>query len=120
MKIKVDENLPTSVATSLRSRGLDAHTVAEERLAGTKDPNLLEVARAEDRMIFTLDRGFGDIRAYPPGSHPGIVVFRLDADDAETARAAALQLVDHHDLEDLRGAIAVVQRGTVRVRRPPS
>jgi hypothetical protein len=69
-------------------------------------------------MIFTLDRGFGDIRAYPPGTHSGIVVFRLDDDAAPGARTAVLQLVEHHDLDDLRGAIVVVQHGALRVRRP--
>lgn len=27
-------------------------------------------------MLITLDRGFGDVRVHPPGSHPGIVVPR--------------------------------------------
>lgn len=118
MKIKLDENLPASVAVLLRERGFDAHTVADEDLVGASDPRLLEAVVVEDRMIFTLDRGFGDVRAYPPGTHPGIVVFRLDGDAASSARTAVVQLVDNHDLDDLRGAIVVVQRGALRVRRP--
>jgi hypothetical protein len=26
---------------------------------------------AENRLLVTLDRGFGDVRPYPPGSHGG-------------------------------------------------
>jgi predicted nuclease of predicted toxin-antitoxin system len=117
VKIKIDENLPASVAELLRDRGVDAHTVAEEDLAGAADPDLLDALRDEDRMIFTLDRGFGDIRRYPPGTHPGIVVFRLDDEAPAAVRIAVVQLVEGHDLEDLRGTITVVQRGTLRVRR---
>ena len=68
-------------------------------------------------MIFTLDRGFGDIRRYPPGTHPGIIVFRLGDEAPAAARTAVVQLVESHDLDDLRGTITVVQRGTLRVRR---
>lgn len=120
MKVKVDENLPLSVAELLRERGVDAHTVHEEDLAGTTDPDLLDVMRLEDRMILTLDRGFGDIRRYPPGTHPGVVVLRLSDESAPAAREAVAQLVENHDLDDLRGAITIVQQGTLRIRRPPT
>jgi predicted nuclease of predicted toxin-antitoxin system len=117
VRIKVDENLPASLAGAVRERGFDAESVGEDCLVGAADNALLDVAGPEDRMVFTLDRGFGDIRAYPPGTHPGIVVFRLDTGAAD-AKAAVLQLVDNHDLDALRGAIVVVQRGMLRVRRP--
>jgi predicted nuclease of predicted toxin-antitoxin system len=119
VKVKIDENLPVSVAAHLRELGMDAHTVHEEELAGTTDPDLLDVMRLEDRMIITLDRGFGDIRRYPPGTHPGVVVLRLTDESAPAAREAVAQLVENHDLDDLRGAITVVQQGTLRIRRPP-
>ncbi len=118
MKIKVDENLPGSVAALLRDRGIDADSVNEEGLSGTPDPDLLRVASDDDRMIFTLDRGFGDVREYPPGTHHGIVVFRLEGESAPAATAAVIQLIDNHHVEDLRGAITVVQHGTHRIRRP--
>jgi predicted nuclease of predicted toxin-antitoxin system len=117
VKIKVDENLPASVAVALRARGLDTHSVVDEGLGGTDDPTLLRHVTIEDRMIFTLDRGFGDIRRYPPGTHPGIVVFRLDDESAATACAAVLQLVTSHDIDDLRGTITIVQYGILRIRR---
>jgi predicted nuclease of predicted toxin-antitoxin system len=118
VKIKVDENLPTAAAAALVERGFDAHTVSQEGLAGTLDASLIEVARAEDRMVFTLDRGFGDIRSYPPGSHPGIIVFRLKEEAAPAAVAAVVSLIEHHDLEAFRGTVTVVGHDTLRVRRP--
>jgi predicted nuclease of predicted toxin-antitoxin system len=118
VKIKLDEHLPTTVALQLRQRGFDVHTVRDEDLVGSGDAELIRRASGEGRMIFTLDRGFGDVRSYPPGTHPGVVVFRLDEESAPAATAAVLQLVDHHDLDSLRGTITVVQRGMLRVRRP--
>jgi predicted nuclease of predicted toxin-antitoxin system len=94
VRVKVDENLPASVASLLRERGFEADTVIEEGLAGAIDDDLLAAAREGDRMIVTLDRGFGDIRRYPLGSHPGIVVLRLADESALATRAAIMQLLD--------------------------
>ena len=118
MRVKVDENLPASLVSLLRERGIEADTVIEEGLAGSTDEDLLAAAREEDRMIVTLDRGFGDIRRCPPGSHPGIVVLRLADESALATRAAVMQLLDNHDLENLSGTITVVQHGSLRIRRP--
>ena len=97
MRVKVDENLPATVASLLRERGFDADTVIEEGLGGSTDADLLAAVREQDQMIVTLDRGFGDIRRYPPGSHPGIVVLRLADESALATRAAVIQLLDNHD-----------------------
>ena len=55
------------------------------------------------RMIVTLDRGFADIRRYPPGSHSGIVVLRLADESALASRSAVVQPLDNHDLEGTVG-----------------
>lgn len=37
---------------------------------------MASVCLAEGRALATLDLGFADIRAYPPGHYPGLVVLR--------------------------------------------
>lgn len=69
MKFKLDENVPALVHATLVGSGHDAHTVAEEQLAGANDDAVLEASLAEGRVLITLDLDFSDIRAYPPGSH---------------------------------------------------
>jgi predicted nuclease of predicted toxin-antitoxin system len=118
VRIKLDENLPVSLAVALVERGHDVETVADEGLGGATDARVLGQATSEGRMIFTLDRGFGDVRAYPPGSHPGIIVLRPVDQSARAATLLALVLVDEHDLADLTGAVAIAQPGRLRVRRP--
>ena len=118
MRVKLDENLPASLLGLLRDRGLSVDTVAEEGLTGCADSAVLSAATSEDRMVITLDRGFGDIRQYPPGTHGGIVVLRLRSDGADAVRDAVESLLNHHDLADLIGAITVVHDDTLRIRRP--
>lgn len=118
MKIKLDENIPGAVAGVLRSRGHDVDTVLEESLGGRDDPTVLGAAMDEGRLLLTLDRGFGDVRAYAPGTHPGIIVLRPDDQRVPTVVAMVEMIVDHHDVDELAGCITVVQRDVLRVRRP--
>ncbi|MCK9879123.1 DUF5615 family PIN-like protein [Frankia sp. Ag45/Mut15] len=120
MKVKIDEGLPVSLAERLATFNIDADTVFSEQLAGRTDPEVLAAASDDGRIVFTLDRGFGNVRAYPPGSHRGIVVFRLDDQAARTVISAVENLVAQHDLADLADAITVVHRGLLRIRREDS
>ena len=74
MKFKLDENLPASSAAILETAGHDIDTVIGEGLTGALDPEVVAAATAAGRILISLDRGLGDIRRYPPGSHAGIVV----------------------------------------------
>lgn len=118
MKIKLDENLPLSARPVLEKAGHDVDTVHDEELAGSRDPEVLAAATAAGRLLITLDRGLGDIRSYPPGSHSGVLVLRLPEQSASTVCAHLTSLVTSHDLDALAGAVTVAQSGLLRVRRP--
>jgi predicted nuclease of predicted toxin-antitoxin system len=99
LRFKLAENIPGAVAGILRSRGHDVDTVLEESLGGQDHPTVLHAATDDGRLLLTLDRGFGDVRAYPPGTHPGIIVLRPDDQRVPTVVAMVETLVDHHDIE---------------------
>ena len=93
MKFKVDENLPTEYASILGGAGFEADTVSDEKLSGASDSVLSERCCTEDRVLMTLDLDFANVRAYPPKSHPGIVVFRSKSQDKPTLVALLKRLV---------------------------
>ncbi len=116
MKFKLDENLPELVRESLGEYGHDTHTVADEGLAGAQDETVLQACVFEDRILITLDLDFSDIRAYPPGSYPGIWVLRpakqtFKAIDALGRAGVRLSLV-----ERVRGQLWVIDEKRVRIR----
>jgi hypothetical protein len=74
-------------------------------------------AAADERLLITFDRGLGDIRAYSPGSHAGILVPRPSAQSARTVAAALAKVVAGHDLTTLGGTVTVAQRGLLVIRR---
>ena len=64
----VDENVDVRVEAPLSAASHDVATVVGQDLGGAVDPVVAETVRAEGRILVTLDRGFADLRAYPPGS----------------------------------------------------
>ena len=120
MRFKLGENLPVSLAADLQASGHDAETVFDENIQGADDPQIISHARAERRVLITFDLDFSDIRNYPPGSHPGIVVFRLASQDVDSCRSALLRATAQLDETEFSGNLLIVENARVRVRRPDS
>ena len=118
MRVKLDENIPVSAAVVAQQLGHDADTVTSEGLIGSTDSEVLAAATGDGRLLVTLDRGFGDVRAYPPGSHGGIVVLRVESQDAAGVTEAVRSFLSSDEFGDLTGCIVVVRGHLVRVRRP--
>ena len=118
MKFKLDENLPVSSAAILTSAGHDVDTVTQRGPDRRAGPDVVTAATAAGRILISLDRGLGDIRTYPPGSHAGIVVLRLTDQSAAAATKAISDLASLADPDSLAGAVAVLQRGLLRIRHP--
>ena len=76
MKIKLDHNLSRHLRFSLETFGHDVDTAFDEGLTRSTDRELLYEASAQDRILFTLDTDFLNLKAYPPKRHAGVVVFR--------------------------------------------
>ena len=93
MRFKIDENLPVEVVELLTTGGHDAVSVVSQGLGGTDDPEVATICNSEDRCLLTLDTDFSDIRVYPPGSHPGIIVFRLAKQDKLSILAVTSRLL---------------------------
>ena len=75
MRFKLDENLPLQLERLFTEFGHDAVTVLDQGMGGTADSHVASACLREDRVLLTQDTDFADIRMYPPGEYPGIVVF---------------------------------------------
>ena len=116
MKFKLDENLPELVRDALTELGHDAHTVAAEGLAGAHDGAVLDACVAEDRVLITLDLDFSDIRAYPPGSYPGLWVLRPPKQTFKAIEALVRAGLQLSTVERVAGQLWVIDEKRVRIR----
>ena len=116
MRVKLDENLPVQLRHLFAESGHDAATVLEQGIGGATDEDVASVCLAEDRALVTQDIGFADIRAYPPGNYPGIVVFRLTSQARDVLLAAGASLIDVLSRSSPIGQLWIVEDARVRIR----
>jgi predicted nuclease of predicted toxin-antitoxin system len=117
VRVKLDENLPKRLVSVLIDLGHDVDTVVGEGLKGAKDEVLWPAVQKAGRFLITKDLEFSDARRYPPGTHRGILVFRL-SDDRSRVVALRLELVFRAEsVEAWGGCLVIVTDHKVRVRR---
>ena len=119
MKIKLDENISRHLKSLLKQEGHEALTAAEQGLLGKTDIEIGAAVKTEGVLLFTLDLEFADLRKFPPGTHPGIVLFRPLSMGPLSVYRFILEFVKVTDLTSLAGCIVVVDPTRVRIRRPP-
>lgn len=118
MKLKLDENLSHHLAPTLSSLGHDVKTTAEEGLLSRPDTDVAAAAKNEGRLLLTLDLEFGDLRKYPPGTHPGVILFRPRTYGPLAVNRFVEEFIRNSKLELFAGSVVVVDPDRVRVRRP--
>jgi predicted nuclease of predicted toxin-antitoxin system len=117
MHIKLDEDMPRRVLTLLREHGYTVSSVHEEGLQGTKDSLLWQIVQQQGYFFITADKGFGDLRHYPPGTHRGILLLRPDEEGALAYEELIRSVIKAVRLESLSGALAVATPRGLRIRR---
>jgi len=120
MRIKIDENISRHLKPLLTQECHETTTAGEEGLLGKTDIEVGAAAKAEGMLLFTLDLEFADLRKFPPGSHPGVVLFRPKGVGPISVNRFILDFVKTTNLLDLAGCTVVVDPTRVRVRRPSS
>jgi predicted nuclease of predicted toxin-antitoxin system len=119
MKIKLDENLPFSLAIPLRGLGHDVHTAQDEGLTGHPDREIWEVAQNESRFLITQDLDFSDLRQFAPGSHHGILLVRLRSPSRGNLAARVAELFQTENVAGWAGCFVVATERKLRLLNPP-
>jgi len=117
MVVKLDEDLSPLNLPLFRQFGYDARTVVQQGLQGSSDEALWRRIQEDGEMLVTADKGFGDIRAFPPGSHAGIILLRAEDPRIPVYERVLSTLLSKHRLDDLSGFVVVVTETLIRIRR---
>lgn len=118
MKIKLDENLSKAHAEFLQQAGYDCDRVTDEKLSGADDETVWREVCQEERFFITLDLDFADIRQFPPGTHPGILLLRPNSSSSRAVLGLLKRIVKEYSLFDWQGCFVVANERQVRIRRP--
>ena len=118
MKIKIDENLPASIAEILNNLGHNADTIPQEGLSGVDDETVWETAQREQRFLITQDLDFSDIRQFMPGTHCGILLLRLSNAERKNLNFQIEQVFRIEPVENWKRCFVIVTEHKIRVRYP--
>lgn len=120
MKIKLDENIPASLATTLRNLQHEVHTVADEELGGSSDRTIWEAAQRQERFLITQDLDFSDVRQFLPGTHHGILLLRLRDPSRQSLVFRTRQIFEQEQVTDWTACFVVATEHKIRIVRPES
>jgi hypothetical protein len=68
--------------------------------------------------MVTEDRGFGDVRKYPPGRYQGLLVLKVRNPASRTSLHRNLDaFLGSTDRDAIRGCLVLLDEARVRVRR---
>lgn len=114
MKVLLDTCVWGPVADELRAAGHDVIWVGDSADPG--DEAILTQAHAQQRVLVTLDKDFGELTVLHGMPHYGIV--RIVNFPARQQAAVCLAALSTHGDELLQGAIVTAERGRLRIRPP--
>jgi predicted nuclease of predicted toxin-antitoxin system len=121
VKLLLDANLSPEVGRRLKEAGHDAIHVGDIGLLTATDPEILQAAAQEERILLTADSDFGALLALGSLASPSVLLLRSadhlrPTEQAELIGANLPQIAE--DLE--KGAIVSLTRDRLRVRELPS
>jgi predicted nuclease of predicted toxin-antitoxin system len=117
-RVKLDENLSRTHTDFLRAAGYAADRATDEGLSGAEDAVVWQRAVAEGRFFVTLDLDFADVRRFPPGSHPGLLLLRARNRSRDAVQEILERVVRDYPLNTLAGCFVVADLTHTRIRRP--
>lgn len=114
MRILADENFPRDAIIALQHQRYDVVWVRTDA-PGSSDRDILERAQAENRIIVTFDKDFGELAfRFKLPATSGIILFRITASSSMLLAhmvVAALAI-----RTDWAGHFAVVEASRIRMR----
>ncbi|MBL1201193.1 DUF5615 family PIN-like protein [Nostoc sp. 2RC] len=117
MTVKLDENMAQTHVEFLQQAGYNADRVTDEGLSGADDEIVWQRVCAEERFFITLDLDFSDVRRFPPGTHPGILLLRSRNRSRQAVLEILSRVVQEQPLETLKGCLVVADEIQTRIRR---
>jgi predicted nuclease of predicted toxin-antitoxin system len=108
-----------STAAELRRHGHDVVHLSEAGLHRLPDPNILEMARRERRVLLTFDLDFSDLLATGLHELPSVIVFRLHDQTPASVDPRLLQLLIERESDLAEGVVVMVEEKRYRLRRLP-
>ncbi len=119
MKFLVDNALSPKIANGLLENGYDAKHVRDIGMAAAKDPEILDRAALEDRILISADTDFGALLAFRDSSKPSFILFRQSDKRPSSQLNYLLTHLPKLEKDLTSGCVVVIEDQRIRVRSLP-
>ena len=113
MRFLVDECTGPAVGRWLRGEGHEVYSVYE-RSRGIDDDEIIKIAYAENWIIITNDKDFGEKVYREKYPHRGVILLRLENDRVKAKIVALERVLDNH-ADKLSDNFVVVTERAIRI-----
>jgi len=117
MKLLLDQNIRSETLDFLRDLELDVTSTRELKIERLSDDEIMEIAKELNRIVVTFNSDFGDIRYFPPGSHPGVIRLKIEPQILEVVHPILKYLFKTVKHTDLENALTIVTESKIRIRK---
>jgi len=117
IKFLVDESVEFRIVLFLRNLGFDVVSISEE-IPSISDPEVLDLAYRQKRVLITNDKGFGGLIFKEKQKSSGIIFIRLPrvSVDEKLVRLTKILQPKHKDLSKV---FTTISQGETRSRLLP-
>jgi predicted nuclease of predicted toxin-antitoxin system len=119
VKFLADMGISIDTVHWLRDQGHDAIHLHEQGLDQLSDPNIIEKAREEERILLVHDLDFGQLMSLSRSRLPSVITFRLLDMRPESVNQALHEVLQQFSSELEHGALFSIRERRIRVRRLP-
>ncbi|MBL8747381.1 MAG: DUF5615 family PIN-like protein [Phycisphaerae bacterium] len=115
MRFLANENIPALLVELLSIRGHDVGWIRRDA-PGAKDAEVLRRSAAENRVLITFDKDFGEL-VFRLGAEAssGVILLRLRGSTPEALADECMRAI--HGREDWAGQFSVIEPGRIRMIR---
>ena len=118
LRFLANENFPFPSVKLLRENGFFVKCISEE-LRGISDKEVLQIAIAEDLIILTFDRDYGELLyKYQKKSPPAVIYFRSKGSKPITAGKLLYKLLTNKTIQ-IENYFTVIDDSGIRQRKLP-
>jgi predicted nuclease of predicted toxin-antitoxin system len=111
MRFILDESAEVKIGAFLESQGYDVKVVQRDFAVGLPDHEVLRLAHAEQRILITNDRDFGDLVFRQGMPHSGVIYLRFPLDSAADQKIASIGELLSTRVSDIGKFIVLTPRG---------
>ncbi|OGC57183.1 hypothetical protein A3H26_02540 [candidate division WWE3 bacterium RIFCSPLOWO2_12_FULL_36_10] len=112
-KILSDECIHKDIIDALRLAGHKITTVHEIKMSGSTDLEVFNYAYKNKLVLFTFDRGFGDIFTFDISGSSGVVIESINQMDKGEIIDIAIAFFS--ELRDLQGKLVIIGKTKIRI-----